>query len=88
MNNLVVHKNHTDFVPGTGNVTARWEGRTSEVNGGIRKYWGGKSTMRPILAAALRLSVRGWKHKRGALIMFGTLITVWDYGLTAVSSGL
>ena len=53
MNNLVVHKNHTDFVPGTGNVTAKWEGRTSELNGGIRKYWGGESMMRPYIGGSL-----------------------------------
>jgi hypothetical protein len=53
MNNLVVHKNHTDFVPGTGNVTAKWEGRTSELNGGIRKYWGGKWMMRPYIGGGL-----------------------------------
>ena len=43
----------TFFVPGSGNVTAEWEGRTSEFNGGIRKYWGEKSIMRPYIGGGL-----------------------------------
>lgn len=75
-------------MPGTGNVTAKWEGRTSEFNGGIRKYWGGKSMMRPYIGGGLAFIGAWLEARRGALIMFGTLITVWDYGLTAVLSGL
>ena len=45
----------TFFVPGSGNVTAEWEGRTTEFNGGIRKYWGEKSVMRPYIGGGLSL---------------------------------
>ncbi len=41
------------FVPGNGLVVADWEGATSEFNGGIRKYWGEDSMMRPYIGGGL-----------------------------------
>ena len=43
----------TFFVPGTGPVTAEWEGQTSEFNAGVRKYWGKNSVMRPYIGGGL-----------------------------------
>jgi hypothetical protein len=40
-------------VPVSGLVAADWEGRTSEFNAGVRKYWGMDSVMRPYLGGGL-----------------------------------
>jgi hypothetical protein len=41
------------FVPGDGLVSADWEGRTSEFNGGVRKYWGSHKIIHPYIGGGL-----------------------------------
>ena len=43
----------TFLVPGEGLVTGEWDGATSEFNGGVRKYWGADSSMRPYIGGGL-----------------------------------
>lgn len=55
----------TISVPGTGPVTAEWEGTTSEFNGGVRKYWGKDSVMRPYLGGGLAFIGASLEAKTG-----------------------
>lgn len=73
----------TFSVPGAGPITGDWDSITAEFNGGIRKYWGSASVMRPYIGGGLSFISAQLETKTGTF----DYVRDSDYGVGLWVSG-